>query len=124
MLLHQFVTNATRQHVNGLASRFPPTGLQALRPLHGGGHLRVRGQLSGALHQVQLLQHHPHLREQCRSNGLLDLHLRTEENLLQCDLQGECRDSTGAGQGEGRGKNGKQSPVFWGGINLLPSGRL
>ena len=74
--------------------------LQTLRPLLDRWHLRVWGQLPGAFHQVQLLQHHPHHHEQPWSHCHLDLHLWAQEHLLQCGVQGERRDASGAGQGE------------------------
>lgn len=74
--------------------------LQNVCKLHGERHLRVRWQLPGAFHQVQLLQHHPHHHERSGSHCQLDVHLRAQEHLLQRGLQRERRHAAGAGQGQ------------------------
>lgn len=74
--------------------------LQAGRPLHGGWHLGLGGQLPGAVHQVQLLQHHLRHGERARAHRHLDVHVGAQEHLLQRGPQGERGHAAGAGQSE------------------------
>lgn len=74
--------------------------LQVGRPLHGGWHLGLGGQLPGAVHQVQLLQHHLRHGERPRAHRHLDVHVGAQEHLLQRGPQGEHGHAAGAGQSE------------------------